>query len=61
MPMTLKLGLQHWVLKYYQVCSKNNPGLTVTCFTARSNLVPYALNGKKENNGCFQKLLASII
>ena len=41
-PMTLKLGMQHRVLKYYQVCSNGDPGLTMTSFTARSNLVPYA-------------------
>ena len=40
--MTLKLGIQHRVLKYYQVCSNDAPGLTITYFTARSNLVPYA-------------------
>ena len=42
MPMALKLGMQHRVLKYYQVCSNDNPGLTLTYFTARSNLVPNA-------------------
>ena len=26
--MTLKLGMQHQVLEYYQVCSNVNPGLT---------------------------------
>ena len=41
-PMTLKLGMQHWVLKYYQVYSNDDPGLTLTYFTARSDLVPYA-------------------
>ena len=49
LPMTLKLGMQHWVLKYYQVCTNDEPGLTLTYFTARSNLVPYAFvweNGK---------------
>ena len=25
-PMTLKLGMQHWVLEYYQVCSNDGPG-----------------------------------
>ena len=47
--MTLKLGMQHRVLKNYQVCSNDDPGLTLTYFTARSNLVPYAFvweNGK---------------
>ena len=47
--MTLKPGMQHWVLKYYQVCSNDDSGLTLTYFTSRSNLVPYAFvweNGK---------------
>ena len=35
--MTLKLGMQHWLLEY----SNDNPGLTLTYFTARSNLVPF--------------------
>ena len=45
--MTLKLGMQHCVLVYYQVCSNNDPGLTLTYFTARSNLVPYAFVSEK--------------
>ena len=40
--MTLKVGMQHRVFKYYQVCSNDDLGLTLTFFTARSNLVPYA-------------------
>ena len=40
--MTLKLGLQHRVFKYYKVCSNDDPVLTLTYFMARSNLVPYA-------------------
>ena len=40
--MILKLGMQHWVLEFYQVCSNDDPGLTLTYFTTRSNLVPYA-------------------
>ena len=43
-PMTLKLGMQHRVLEYYQICSNDDPGLTY--FTARSNLVPYVGKGK---------------
>ena len=35
--MTLKLGMQHRVLRYYQVCSNDDPWLTLTYFT-----VPYA-------------------
>ena len=45
--MILKLGMQHRVLKYYQVCSNDNPGLTLTYFTARSNLAPYAFVWEK--------------
>ena len=37
---SLKLGMQHQVLKYYQVCSNDDPGLTLTYFTVRSDLVP---------------------
>ena len=40
--MTLELGLQRRLHKYYQVCSNDDTGLTWTYFTARSNLVPYA-------------------
>ena len=45
--MTLKLGMQHRVLEYYQVCSNDDPGLTLTYFMARSNLVPYAFVWEK--------------
>ena len=45
--MTLKRGMQHWLLKYYQVCSNDDPGLTLTYFTAMSNLVPYAFIWEK--------------
>ena len=45
--MTLKLGMPLWVLKHYQVCSNDDPGLTLTYFTARSYLVPYAFVWEK--------------
>ena len=45
--MTLEVGMQHWVLEYFQVCSNDDPGLTLTYFTARSNLVPYAVVWEK--------------
>ena len=45
--MTLKLCVQHWVLEYYQVCSNDDPGLTLTYFTTRSDLVPYAFVWEK--------------
>ena len=45
--MTLKLGMQHRVLEFYQSCSNDDPELTLTYFTARSNLVPYAFVWEK--------------
>ena len=45
--MTLKLGIQHCVPEYYQFCLNDVPGLTLTYFTARSNLVPYAFIWEK--------------
>ena len=45
--MTLKLGIHHRVLEYYQVCLNDGPGLTLTYFTARSNLVSYAFVWEK--------------
>ena len=41
------LGMQHWVLEYYQICSNDDPGLTLTYFTTRSILVPYAFVWEK--------------
>ena len=56
--MTLKLDMQHRVLKYYQIYLNDYPGLTLTCFMARSNLVPYAfVLGKKVKQWVFQKIL----
>ena len=45
--MTLKPGIQHRVLEYYQVCSNDDPELTLTYFMARSKLVPYAFVWEK--------------
>ena len=39
--MTLKVGMQHRVLEM-RVCSNDVPGLTLSYFMARPNLVPYA-------------------
>ena len=47
MPMTLKVGMQHRVLEYVQVCPNDDPELTLTCFKARSNLIPYAFVWEK--------------
>ena len=39
--MTMKLGVQHQEHNNYQSCSNDDPVLTMTYFTARSNLLHY--------------------
>ena len=43
------------MLQYYQVCSNDDPKLTLTFFTARSNLVPYAFIWEKGKTLDFSK------
>ena len=45
--MILKLGLQHHGLKLYKFNINDDPGLTLTYFTARSNLVAYTFEWGK--------------
>ena len=40
--MTLKVDMQHRVLEYYQVCSNDDSGLTLTYFMAKSIFFPFA-------------------
>ena len=55
--MTLKLGMQHRVLEYYLVYSNDDPALTLTYFTARSNLVPYAFVWEKSKTMAFPETI----
>ena len=55
--MTLKLGMLHRVLEYYQICSNDDPGLTLTYFTAKSNLVHYAFVWEKGKTKDFSKTI----
>ena len=55
--MTLKLDMQHRVLEDYQVCS-NDLGLTLTYFTALSNLVAYACVWEKVKTMDFSETIA---
>ena len=55
--MNLKHGMQHRVLEYYQVYSNYTPGLTLTYFTARSNLVPYAFVWEKVKTMDFSEII----
>ena len=43
----LKLGMHYRVPEYFQVCSNDDLELTLTYFTARSNLVHYAFVWEK--------------
>ena len=53
--MKLKVGMLHRVLKYYQICSNDDPELTLTYFMARSNLVPYGFVWEKGKAMDFSK------
>ena len=55
--MTLKVGMQHRVFEYYQICSNDAPGLTLNYFTARSNLVPYAIVWEKDKTMDFSETI----
>ena len=57
--MTLKLGIQNRVLEYYQDCSNDDPGLTLTYFTARSNLVPYVFVWEKAKRIDFSETIVT--
>ena len=46
-PVALKVCMQHRVLEYFQISSNDDPELTLTYFTARSNLIPYAFVWEK--------------
>ena len=55
--MTLNYGIQHRVLKYYQICSNDDPGLTLTYFTIRLILVPYAFVFEKVKTVDFSEII----
>ena len=49
--------MHHWVLEYYQICPKDDPELTLTYFTARSNLVLYAFVWEKGETMDFSEIV----
>ena len=55
--MTLKLGMQHRVLEYYQVFSNDDPELNLIYFMARSDFVPYAFVWEKCNTMDFAETI----
>ena len=56
--MTLKVCMLHRIFKYYQICSNDDPGLTLTYFTTRSNLVPYVFVWEKVKTMDFSETIA---
>ena len=57
--MILKLGMQHWGLKFYKVCINGDPGLTLTYFTAGSNLEVKAFLKEKVKTVDFSETIAA--
>ena len=57
--MILKLCMQHWGLKLYKVCLNGDPGLTLTYFTARSNLEIQAFLKEKVKTVDFSETIAA--
>ena len=55
--VTLKVVTQRRLLEYYLVCSNDDPGLTLTYFTARSNCVPYAFVRKESKTMDFSETI----
>ena len=53
-PISTKLGVKHRGLMSIIVCSNDEPGLTLTYFTTRSNGNLGFSIGKSENSGFFR-------
>ena len=59
-PIFTKLGMQHRGLQPIIVCSNDDPGVTLTYFTARSNLVTQAFLQEKEKTVDFPEHLQPV-
>ena len=58
-PISTKLGMKHWGLQHIIICSNDDPGVTLTYFTARSNLVTYAFLWEKVKTVDFSETIAA--
>ena len=58
-PISMKLGMKHWGLLPIIVCSNDDPGVTLTYFTARSNLVTYTFLWEKVKTVDFSETIAA--
>ena len=57
--MILKLGMKHQGLKLYKVYINDDPGLTLTYFTVRSNFVIWAFPQEKVKTMDFSETIAA--
>ena len=57
--ISTKLGMLHWGLQPIIVCSNDDPGVTLTYLTARSNLVTTAFLWEKEKTVDFSEIIAA--
>ena len=58
-PISTKLGMCHRPLQPIIICSNDDPLVTLTYFTARSNLVTYAFLWKKVKTVDFSENIAA--
>ena len=58
-PLNLDVGMKHPRLQPIIVCSNNDPGVTLTYFTARSNLVTLAFLWEKVKTMDFSETIAA--
>ena len=58
-PISTKLGVQHRGILPIIACSNNDPGVTLTYFTARSNLVTFAFLQEKLKTVDFSETIAA--
>ena len=59
--MTLKVGMQHWLLKFYQVYSNDDPGMALTILCQGQIWPLMLLYGKKVKNGFFSETIVVFI
>ena len=53
--------MQHWGCRAYQVCSNDDPRLTLTYLTSRSNLLPNAFNWEFFDKLIFLKTVEALV
>ena len=58
-PISMKVGMLHWGLQPIIVCSNDDPGVTMTYFTTRSNLVILAFLWEKVKTVDFSENIAA--